>query len=707
MKNSGYFALSVLTAAISQTVWANDMTTLDEVVVSGSRSATKLSETPQAIGVVDESQLKRDKPKTMGEAINRIPGVWWNDLGNEQHSMSIRQPISTNAMYQYLEDGIPIRPLGVFNHNSLNELNLAGAERVEVVKGAASSLYGSNAVGGAVNFLTARPSLIPTASVGYRDERTAGFNRIDASGSNTWGDWGLRASAYSSRRNANNWQNYSNGSKDSLTLRGDYALTADSLLHTTFSYNNLDSATPGSLGEQDYATRPGYSYNTFSWRKDKSMRLNLAWEGETTDGGLTTLTAFGRQNDHGQLPNYTIAACVKSATCPTGFKGTQNNNHVSSLGLDLKHQQEFEWLTSRLIAGLYLDMTSNPYTSNNLDIVRDPVTLRYLSYTPSTRNLVGVRNWNTDIRNTALFGQWELSPQEKLRVVLGGRSDSIAYNYRNYLTPGANYGAANESRTFSHFSPKIGATYLLEPAISLYTNLSEGFTPPETSQLYGAQNVPNLSPATYNNYEIGMRNALLDGALKLDTALYRLDGRNTIVSYTSAIGVSTSQNAGQTRSTGLEFNAHYQAAQTDAHLGVNLARHRFVSYVLSPTQNYSGYEMPAAPHTTIHAELGYRPVENSRIALTSIYQGAYWMDNANVARYPGHLLINFNGNYRLEGGLELWLQGRNLTNKLYADSATSTYKLGGGAYNPNTMNQYSVGAPRSMMVGVTYNFDGQ
>ena len=54
---------------------------LDEVVVSGSRTATKLSETPMAIGVVSDSALKRDKPKTMGDAINRIAGVNWIDLG--------------------------------------------------------------------------------------------------------------------------------------------------------------------------------------------------------------------------------------------------------------------------------------------------------------------------------------------------------------------------------------------------------------------------------------------------------------------------------------------------------------------------------------------------------------------------------------------------------------------------------------------------
>ncbi len=65
--------------------------------------------------------------KSVGDIINRIPGVFWIDLGNEQHSMSIRQPISTNAVYQYLEDGIPIRPLGVFNHNALNEKNMNAA----------------------------------------------------------------------------------------------------------------------------------------------------------------------------------------------------------------------------------------------------------------------------------------------------------------------------------------------------------------------------------------------------------------------------------------------------------------------------------------------------------------------------------------------------------------------------------------------------
>ena len=197
-------SLSIALAFSGSALAQNASTPIEEIVISGSRSETKLSETPVSIGAVSRAQWEQDKVKSVGEIINRTPGVFWNDLGNEQHSMSIRQPISTNAVYQYLEDGVPIRPLGVFNHNALNEMNMNGAGGVEVVKGAASSLYGSNAVGGAVNFLTQRPSNTLTGYLGIRKDNTDGFTRLDSGASNTWGDLGLRFSHYSSRRDSNN-----------------------------------------------------------------------------------------------------------------------------------------------------------------------------------------------------------------------------------------------------------------------------------------------------------------------------------------------------------------------------------------------------------------------------------------------------------------------------------------------------------------------
>jgi|CXWL01.1.fsa_nt_gi outer membrane receptor protein involved in Fe transport len=710
--NKKLFTLSCVFISVMNAAYAADESSsqaevqLDEMVVTGSRTATKLSETPMAIGTVKNSALKRDKPKTIGEAINRIAGVTWVDLGNEQHMMGIRQPNSTNAVYQYLEDGVPIRPLGVFNHNSLNELNLAGTDHVEVVKGAASSLYGSNAVGGAVNFITAPSSQTPEASIGFRNEAVAGYQRLDTSASNTWDKFGMRFSHYSARRSANNWQQYSNGDKDSVTLRTDYALSGSSLLHSVLSYNNLDSATPGSLNPTDYQATPGKSYQTFSYRKDKTTRLSLVWEGETVKNGLTTATAFGRRNDHGQLPNYTISSCTVSAACPTGYRGTINNNHVSSLGLDVKHQQDFAWKSSRLIAGLYYDQSPNSYKSDILDVTRNPVSLVYTAYAPNTTYTTGVRDYKTDIKNIAMFTQFEMSPLDNVRVVIGGRNDSINYDFANNLTPSANFGAPNESRSFSHFSPKVGATYAMNDRASVYANISQGFTPPEVSALYGKSAIPSLKPSTYDNYELGMRMALLDGALKLDSAIYRLDGKDTIVSYTIAPGNSENRNAGRTRSSGLELGLAWGKDAVDARMGASISSHRFTQYQASAAaaDNFTGKEMPSAPNT-LTAEVGYKPIQNARIALEMVRQDGYWMNNANTVRYNGHTLFNLRGNYKFNGGWEAWLQGRNLLNERYSDSASSSYKS--GVYTPATQDSYSSGAPTSFMVGVTYSFDGK
>ena len=673
----------------------------DTVVVSGSRTETKLSETPVSIGSVNRSQWDQDKVKSVGEMINRIPGVFWNDLGNEQHSMAIRQPISTNAVYQYLEDGIPIRPLGVFNHNSLNETNMNGSSAVEVVKGAASSLYGSNAVGGAVNFLTQKPSRSPTGYFGFRQDHTDGFYRFDTGASNTWGNLGLRFSHYTSERDHTNWQQYSGGKKDSFTLRSDYELSATSWLRASLVHTNLDTDTAGSLFENDYRNNPGKSINTFTWRKDKTTRANVAWEGETTRKGVTTVTFFARNNDHGQLPAYTISGC-SGATC----RGTINNNHVESLGMDVKHVQGLDWASARLVTGVYIDRSQNDYVSDNLKVTRDAVSGVYKSYSlNNAASPSGVRDYGAGIANDALFAQLEFTPAKDFRVVAGGRYDTITYDFVNHLLPSANYGAPNETRSFSRVSPKLGATYALSNAQSVYANLSQGFTPPEVSQLYGKTAIPDLKPSVYNNQEIGWR-ALLANNIRLDSALYQLEGQDTIVSYTSEVGDSFNKNAGKTRSRGIELSLSQQLAQWDWRLGATWAKHEFVNYLVSAKagaiEDYSGKFMPQAPAHTINAQVGWNFTPDSRIALGVVKQGRYWMNNLNTVRYEGHTLLNLTTSHKLQGGLEVWGQVRNLTDERYADSASSSFK--GGAFNPNTQNTYSPGAPRSVMVGVTQSF---
>src|SRR5690606_10747841 len=113
---------------------------LPGVVVSTTREAERLSSTAATVGVVEGAALRDRRPAHPSEVLGDIPGVWVNVTGGEGHMTAIRQPLTTDPVYLYLEDGVPTRSTGFFNHNALYEINLPQADRVEVVKGPATAL---------------------------------------------------------------------------------------------------------------------------------------------------------------------------------------------------------------------------------------------------------------------------------------------------------------------------------------------------------------------------------------------------------------------------------------------------------------------------------------------------------------------------------------------------------------------------------------
>src|SRR4030067_1774470 len=142
-----------------------EATKLEDIVVTGTREAESAKEVPQTVGVVKGEEIKDVKPSHPSQLMNRVPGVWIRQTTGEGHVTSIRQPLTTNPLYLFLEDGIPIRSTGFFNHNALYEINMPGADKIEVMKGPGTALYGSDAIGGAINVLTKTPSLKPEIEI--------------------------------------------------------------------------------------------------------------------------------------------------------------------------------------------------------------------------------------------------------------------------------------------------------------------------------------------------------------------------------------------------------------------------------------------------------------------------------------------------------------------------------------------------------------
>jgi outer membrane receptor protein involved in Fe transport len=607
------------------------------------------------------------------------------DLGNEQHEMSIRQPMSTASVFLYLEDGIPIRTTGVYNHNALLEMNATAARQIEIIRGPASSLYGAEAIGGAVNVITQAPPPTPKGYVSIQGNNN-GYKRADAQIGATTGKWGIIASGYYANR-TNGPIQHSDFHKTAATLRADYHASDRLSWSTSLTYVNYYSDMYGSLDSAHFAQR---NYNTpysFTYRKVAALRirsqLNYQWKG----GGETQLTLAYRNNSIGQNPSYYIS---NSASDPLLANGQVNTNAFHSWLAVAQHQQRFSWLGSKLIAGLSADISPSSYVANYIRIQRDAKG-NYGSYTKTDSVL---SNYSTGINNLASYLNYEISPVKGLRLVAAARYDFFHYNFRNYLPPSASTGATNTRNDFNRVTPKLGVTYNYK-GVGFYANYSQGYVPPQVTDLYNGVKVPYLQPQTFFNYEAGGWLSLWKNKLYADWSLYQLDGTNQIISVRQNDGSFINQNAGKTRHRGIEYGLTLRPDEEwTLRISGTWSDHVFIVQYEN-NKNYSGNQMAAAPRFIANTELTWRPsfLKNFRLGVEWQHLGKYWMDNANTKQYKGFDIVNFRTGYQ-RGQWELWVNALNAFNKYYAALATrSTYGY-----------SYNLGDPAEVTIGLSWHF---
>jgi len=374
---------------------------------------------------------------------------------------------------------------------------------------------------------------------------------------------------------------------------------------------------------------------------------------------------------------------------PTQASGRENDNQFTSIGVDAFWRHEFRsaWLAD-LVTGIYLDRSPNDYDETNLSIVRDPVTGIYQQYTTT-----GVRrDYRTDIDNQAIYAQLRGALAADWLWQLGARYDQIDYDFDNFLTPSNTTGPANESQSFSHLSPKLGLVYLVDSGHSLFFSYSQGFTPPEVSSLYGRPDVPNLQESVFDNLELGWRKQWHNA--RADVTLYQLDGEDEIVSYSIAPGLSEPRNAGATRHLGIEFGLDWDVtARWSLDLALAWSKHEYRRYAISSSIDYSGLDIKAAPEWLGQIAVNFRPGDQWLIRAVAVHVDDYWMDDANTERYDGYQLLNLLVSWQWHDW-SLWLQGSNLSDEAYAQSASYS----------GTRYSYSPGAPRTLQFGISLSW---
>lgn len=660
---------------------------LNEIIISANREIQKRTEVPVAIDVISKTQINDTKATRIDQLVNKVPGVFMIDLGNEQHSMSVRQPLGYNNLFLYLEDGIPIRTVGDFNHNALIEINQASLQRIEVIKGPASSLYGSEAVGGALNFITQSPSPYLTGKVQV-EGGTRGYKRIDFNVSNTNKKLGWYMGGYYADQNQPVVE-HNNFNKTALTFRADYAFNDKTKLVTVADYINYKTDQKGGLDSAHFYDENYNSFYRFTYRKADALRVRSTLSKKWNENNSTNFTVFYRNTSVGQNPFYSISDLRNN---PSKATGQINDDAFKSYGSIIQHIRKINSLHMKWTTGISVDYSPATYLAQWINIHKTTAGV-YDQY-QSTDSIL--TNYNVDLLNTAAHTQIEYNPFSKLRFVLAARYDRLDYNFDNHLKPGAYTGAPDAINHFDHFSPKLGLTYDLENNKGFYVNYSVGFAPPNINDLYRGVQVPTLKPSSYTNYEVGGWLGFADNKGSAEISLYQLNGKDEIVSTRLSDGSYENQNAGATSHKGVEMNVKY-ALQKDLtfRLGGTVAKHEYVDYI-QQGKNFSGNEMAQSPSYILNGEITYKPnyLNGLRISIETQSLGSYFTDPQNTSRYNGFTVFNARMGYALKH-FETWVNWINFTNKNYA--VTVEKSAYGTSYRPGQLS--------TVNVGVAYHFN--
>ena len=694
----GCIVLSVLTAAQSLqhdtiSLLADKM--LQEVIVtSASHTAVKRSEAPIAIAVINKQTMEDTKAQRIDQLLNKVSGVFMVSLGNEQHEMSIRQPMTTKSLFLYMEDGIPIRATGVYNHNALLEMNLPAAKSIEVIKGPSSALYGAEAIAGVVNIVTQAPPAVTGGAISMQINNN-GYKRVDAQLGTTIGKWGVIASGYYANR-TNGLIDYSDFHKSAFSLRTDYKPSTRTTWSNTFSYVDYYSDMTGALDSTKFAQKNYSTPYTFTYRKVKALRLKSMLSQVWNNRSESNLSLMFRDNSVGQNPSYAVG----NTSNPLLFRGQINENAFKTYALFAQHVQRFNWLNSKLVAGASIDNSPQTYVARFIWINKDAASGKYTSYYfPASDSLL--QDYRTHITNLAAYLDYELSPFRNFKLVAALRYDAFRYDFRNHLDTSKTPVAVSGVNTYQRITPKIGVTYNYH-GIGFYANYSQGYVPPQLTELYssGSKVAPYLLPQTFGNYEVGGWLSVLQNKLYADWSLDLMQGSNEIISVRQPDNTYLNQNAGKTRHLGIEYGIQYRpSAEWTIRFSATNAKHTYVENVVRGV-NYNGKEMSSAPHFISNGEVSWKPafMKGFRVSAEWQHQGRYYMDDLDNFTYGGFDIVNFRTGYTSKH-FDLWMNLLNAFNTYYSTLATKNATMKG-----NASYAYQLGDPREITIGIGYRF---
>lgn len=627
---------SLLLLILPAALFAQDSarTALPPVRVTATREGPRSPlELPYAVTLTRPDSLAALKRLGVDELLFAVPGV---SLANRQNPaqdprVSIRGFGARSAFgvrgVRVLQDGVPLTlPDG---QTPVDALDLEGADRVEVVRGSASSLYG-NAAGGVIDVRSSPPPAVNAAPFAriVGGDATPTVSALGAAGIVD----GVGYSGSLTRVNGRGFRDYS----DQRATRGAVRLllspaNASTRVVVAARLSDLSYAeSPGALTQAQLDANPRAA-DALSVRKHAGKIVRQS------DLSL----ALGRGLGAGGTVDAVVYGSVRTLANPLTFATVDVDRSSGGASLRMSDELTFGARAVRLSAGADAQWLHDDRleSENCIDATTTSATC------PTGATLRGAlrKDQRELVSSVGPFVRAELALAPAVLASAGVRADAVRFQVKDRLVTATNPDDSGD-RTLHAVSPAFGLVWRAAPLTSAYATVSTSFETPTTTELGnkpdGSAGInPDLQPQRTVALEIGTKGLLPLIGMRWDAAVFEARARDELVPFDipNGNGRRYYRNAGRTLRRGGELGVQADAGPFALQSAYTYSRFRYVDYTVGAT-SYAGRRIPGVPVHALASSVALRRGE-ATVSATVDVAGAMDVDDANSAQAPGRTLV--------------------------------------------------------------------
>lgn len=673
-------------------------TRMSQVSSTGSRLGLTVLETPASVTVINGDRMRASGDQDIQLAVTRAPGVTTSaNPGNGGTALAARGFSGQGSVLQ-LYDGIRLFPVAGTITFPVDPWTV---ERVEVLNGPASVLFGQGALGGAINVIPRGPNSERTefeAEAGYGSQQTfhgaAGVGgplgqalsyRLDASY--------RRSDGYVDRGDSKSLAlsgalRFRPSQEVSLTLRNDYGnqrpmeyfgtpLIAGRLVDANQrrNYNVADA----SLHYRDNRTSL-----TLDWAIADGISLTNAVYRLTSKRLFRNLESYFYNSGTGQIDRFDNLGIIHDQVQYGSQGSLKIDRAIGGMGNDMVVGYD-----ANLIKLTY----SNDFGSDPQEDSVDPFV-----FSPGlffdTQGIAP--RFRTRTNEYAFFAEDRLALTDRLSVVGGVRHERDRVERRNIVF--APDGSTSEVNAFPsgetdkvlrNTTWRVGGVFQPNADLSFYAQYSTGVDPLGTLTTFTTNGTQfAFTNATGNQVEVGIKAQLMGGRASVTLAGYRIVKHRLVAQRTPT---SPIEQIGQRSAQGIEASWQFQLSDRFSFAGNAAVLDADFDDFISGGTSFNGKTPANTPEVSANLSATWRPLERLRANANLRYVGNTWSDNANTFRVPAYTVVDAGVSYAMTDNLAVNLRVFNLFDK---DYATTTYND----------EQWILGRPRSVDVSVSARF---